>query len=286
MKKNKRGLGKGLDTLIGIANNSNQFSDGEQETLLILPVNKIKQSIYQPRKNFDVKLLEELAESIKIQGLLQPIIVRAVENESYEIIAGERRWRAVQLLGHKTVQAIIKQIDDKTMMAMAIIENLQREDLNPVEEAMALQRLQHEFDLSQQDIAETVGKPRSTVANTLRLMNLQHDVLQLLERGDIEIGHAKCLLGIEKSMQLSTAKIIVENTLTVRDTEALIKNNQSRPPKKKQKKKDANVQKLERELSEKVGAKVVIQETSKNKGKLVITYNSLDELDGVIKHIN
>jgi ParB family chromosome partitioning protein len=230
--------------------------------------------------------LEELADSIKAQGVMQPIIVREIEPQKYEIIAGERRWRATQLAGLDTIPALVRELSDETALAMALIENIQREDLNAMEEAIALHRLQTEFELTQQEIATAVGKSRSTVANFLRLMSLPKETQVLLERGDIEMGHAKALLGLPQDQQAAAARWVVAKGLTVRETEAYVsrllegdKNDSAKPLK------DPNIKALETELASKLGAKVQIQHGRKGKGKLVLAYNSLDELDGILAHI-
>ncbi|MEM8593623.1 MAG: ParB/RepB/Spo0J family partition protein [Pseudomonadota bacterium] len=293
MAKSKRGLGKGLDALIGKSAPASAMpttsgaasSPQSAEVLQDLPMEKIQRGQYQPRRHFEQDALEDLALSIKKQGLLQPIVVRPISDDKYEIIAGERRWRASQIAGLSEITAIIKQIDDESAIAMALIENIQREDLNPVEEALALQRLQKEFDLSQQEVADAVGKPRSTVANILRLTALHPNVLSYLERGDIETGHAKCLLSADRDQQPSLAKKVIDGGLTVRQLEQLMKAPAKSP--KPIATPNADIMRLETDLAEKLGAKVSLQQSTNNKkGKLVIHYNNLDELDGILKHIH
>lgn len=255
-------------------------------TLKKLPVERIQRGQYQPRRDIEPEALEELAESIKAQGVMQPIIVREIGPQKYEIIAGERRWRATQLAGLDTIPALVRELSDETALAMALIENIQREDLNAMEEAIALHRLQTEFELTQQEIATAVGKSRSTVANFLRLMSLPKETQVLLERGDIEMGHAKALLGLPQDQQAAAARWVVAKGLTVRETEAYVsrllegdQNDSAKLPK------DPNIKALETELASKLGAKVQIQHGRKGKGKLVLAYNSLDELDGILAHI-
>lgn len=294
MSAKKRGLGRGLNALLREANNETISVDGTEAaqalsgyaTLKKLPVERIQRGQYQPRRDIEPEALEELAESIKAQGVMQPIIVREIGPQKYEIIAGERRWRATQLAGLDTIPALVRELSDETALAMALIENIQREDLNAMEEAIALHRLQTEFDLTQQEIATAVGKSRSTVANFLRLMSLPKETQVLLERGDIEMGHAKALLGLPQDQQAAAARWVVAKGLTVRETEAYVsrllegdKNDSAKPLK------DPNIKALETELASKLGAKVQIQHGRKGKGKLVLAYNSLDELDGILAHI-
>lgn len=294
MSAKKRGLGRGLNALLREANNETTSVDGTEAaqalsgyaTLKKLPVERIQRGQYQPRRDIEPEALEELAESIKAQGVMQPIIVREIGPQKYEIIAGERRWRATQLAGLDTIPALVRELSDETALAMALIENIQREDLNAMEEAIALHRLQTEFELTQQEIATAVGKSRSTVANFLRLMSLPKETQVLLERGDIEMGHAKALLGLPQDQQAAAARWVVAKGLTVRETEAYVsrllegdKNDSPKPLK------DPNIKALETELASKLGAKVQIQHGRKGKGKLVLAYNSLDELDGILAHI-
>lgn len=294
MSAKKRGLGRGLNALLREANNETTSADSTEAaqalsgyaTLKKLPVERIQRGQYQPRRDIEPEALEELAESIKAQGVMQPIIVREIGPQKYEIIAGERRWRATQLAGLDTIPALVRELSDETALAMALIENIQREDLNSMEEAIALHRLQTEFELTQQEIATAVGKSRSTVANFLRLMSLPKETQVLLERGDIEMGHAKALLGLPQDQQAAAARWVVAKGLTVRETEAYVsrllegdQNDSAKLPK------DPNIKALETELASKLGAKVQIQHGRKGKGKLVLAYNSLDELDGILAHI-
>ena len=293
----KRGLGRGLDALLGshqaakqIAQEaeevaaSGQFKDGELKTL---PVEFIQRGKYQPRREMNQEALEELAGSIRAQGVMQPIVVRPVGPEKYEIIAGERRWRATQLAGLDRIPVLIREVPDEAAIAMALIENIQREDLNPMEEAIALARLQQEFELTHQQIADAVGKSRATVTNLLRLMSLREDVQRLLEHGDLEMGHARALLTLAPELQASTAQNVVAKGLSVRQTEALVRRLQETKSDKPDTSfgPDADIQRLEESLAEKLGAPVQIQHTAKGKGKLVLTYNSLEELDGILSHI-
>lgn len=296
MSARKRGLGRGLDALLGAGTQPRELPEGEvsaadgdtpQQVLKDLPVDLIQRGKYQPRRDIDPESLQELADSIRAQGIMQPIVVRPVAERKYEIIAGERRWRAAQLAGLDHVPAVVRDVSDEAAIAMALIENIQREDLNPIEEAIALQRLQQEFQLTQQEVADAVGKSRSTVTNLLRLMSLQSDVRLLLERGDLEMGHARALLGIEGTAQSQAARTVVGKGLSVRQTEALVRGLLARQdqPTEEPPRMDPNIRQLQDDLSQKIGARVQIQHGAKGKGKLVLTYNSLDELDGILSHI-
>ncbi|MEH6635378.1 MAG: ParB/RepB/Spo0J family partition protein [Halioglobus sp.] len=298
MSARKRGLGRGLDALLG-ASNANQSSDAQQlsaeniadtqdagSVLKELPVDLIQRGKYQPRTDIDPESLQELADSIKAQGVMQPIVVRPIADRKYEIIAGERRWRAAQLAGLDSIPAMIREVSDQTAIAMALIENIQREDLNPIEEAASLQRLQLEFELTQQEVATAVGKSRSTVANLLRLMSLREDVRRLVEHGDLEMGHARALLGLDGLDQSQAARSVVAKGFSVRQTESLVRNLLAKPDKPEpQPAIDPNIRHLQDDLSQRLGAKVRIQHSTKGKGKLVLSYNSLDELDGILRHI-
>ena len=300
----KRGLGRGLDALLGSHNAAKQIAAEAAATgiaqiaeaaehrdgqLKHLPVEFIQRGKYQPRRDMNQEALEELANSIRAQGVMQPIVVRKIGADRYEIIAGERRWRASQLAGLDTVPVVIRDVPDEAAIAMALIENIQREDLNPIEEAIALSRLQQEFELTHQQIADAVGKSRATVTNLLRLMSLRDDVQRLLEHGDLEMGHARALLSLAPELQVSTAQQVVSKSLSVRQTESLVRKlleEKSAAPTEKSVTADADIKRLQDSLAEKVGAVVMIQHTAKGKGKLVFSYNSLDELDGILNHIN
>ena len=294
----KRGLGRGLDALIG----SHQAAKKAAEEIVAgntaaelpadavlreLPVEFMQRGKYQPRRDMNQEALEELANSIRAQGLMQPIVVRPIGVEKYEIIAGERRWRAAQLAGLDKVPVVVRDVPDEAAIAMALIENIQREDLNPMEEAIALSRLQHEFELTHQQIADAVGKSRATVTNLLRLMSLREDVQRLLEHGDLELGHAKCILGLPLEQQAGAAHTVVSKGLSVRQTEALVRSlhEEKQKPKTAVPRLDPDIKRLQEELSEKIGAAVDIQHGPKGKGKLVLSYNSLDELEGILAHI-
>lgn len=308
MAAKKRGLGRGLNALLSGAGaqqaraqagavapentdtplTHDDVLEGVDGKLRQMPIDLVQRGKYQPRRDMHPDALEELAESIKSQGVIQPIVVRAIASDKYEIIAGERRWRAAQLAGLQEVPALIRDVPDEAAIAMALIENIQRENLNAMEEALALSRLQQEFELTQQGVAEAVGKSRATVANLLRLLSLREEVQRMLEHGDLEMGHARALLGLPVERQFQAANTVVGKGLSVRQTEALVRSllsetNQQKKPTSKNI--DPDIKKLQNDLSEKVGSPVLIQHSSKGKGKLIINYNNLDELDGVLKHI-
>ena len=298
MAAKKRGLGRGLDALLGAnapaaekpATDSAPAATAapENNALKELPVEYMQRGKYQPRRDMSPEALEDLSNSIKEQGIMQPIVVRPIGEKKYEIIAGERRWRASQLAGLDKVPVIVKDVPDDAAIAMALIENIQREDLNPIEEAMALHRLQQEFELTQQEVADAVGKSRSTVTNLLRLMTLKEDVRRLLEHGDLEMGHARAILGLAADQQSYAANQVVSKGLSVRQAESLVRKLQQEAedkPAEQQTEPSADIKNLERELSEKLGSPVMIQHSAKGKGKLVIKYANLDELDGVLAHL-
>lgn len=289
MAVKKRGLGRGLDVLLSSATaNSPQdnAAQADPKELQHIPLESIQRGKYQPRGDMDQTSLEELAESIKAQGVMQPIVVRSVSKNKFEIIAGERRWRAAQLAGLKTIPALVREVSDEAAIAMALIENIQREDLNPIEEAVALQRLQKEFELTQQEVANAVGKSRASVANLLRLISLPDEVKTLLTHGDLEMGHARALLGLPVEQQVDAARHVVAKGLTVRQTEALVRNILADKPAKEKPAIDPDVKRLEQKLAERLGTQVQIKHGAKGKGQLVIKYGSLDELQGVLAHIN
>ena len=287
----KRGLGKGLsdlgvEALLMSDSTTDEMESGRDQGFTYLPVGELQPGRYQPRRDMDQVGLQELADSIRSQGIIQPIVVRPINDEQFEIIAGERRWRASQLAGLDSVPCIIKDVPDEAAVAIALIENIQREDLNAMEEAIALNRLLNEFELTHQQVAEAVGKSRTTVTNLLRLNNLNEDVKILLEHGDIEMGHARCLLALEGEAQSDAARLAVAKALTVRETEKLVRSILEPAPKKEVQEKDPDVKQLEQKLAENLGAKVEINYNKKGKGKLVISYTTLDELDGILSRIN
>jgi len=300
MATKKRGLGRGLDALLGgsaketrpVEQSTEPSAAGNGKSLNNLPVDLIQRGKYQPRRNFDQDKLQELADSIASQGVIQPIVVRPVAENKYEIIAGERRWRAAQLAGLQEIPVVIQEVDDQAAMAMALIENIQRDDLNPLEEADALQRLLNEFGLTHQQIAQAVGKSRTAVTNYLRLLELVDDVKQMLQEGSLDMGHARALLGLQGNDQLKAAREVVEKGLSVRETEKLVRRLQGIEENKTEEKKpvaqqiNPDVARLQDNLSDKLGAKVQIKQSAGGKGQLLIAYNSLDELDGILDHIH
>jgi ParB family chromosome partitioning protein len=306
MAGQRQSRGKGLDALLGISEDGEEFTiDGAATNAAVtsvssgdalkadgslqqLPVEFLQRGQYQPRRDLNPEALEELANSISTQGVMQPIVVRPIGKDKYEIIAGERRWRATQQAGLDSIPAIVRQVSDEATIAMALIENIQREDLNPMEESLALIRLQNEFKLTQQQVADAVGKSRSSVTNLMRLASLESSVQQQLERGELELGHAKCLLALQGNDQISAARSVAANAMTVRQTEALVKKLQNPNAGKgvaALANTDPDITKLQEELSEKLGAAVTIQHSGKGSGKLNIKYNSLDELDGILAHL-
>ncbi|HEX2667774.1 MAG TPA: ParB/RepB/Spo0J family partition protein [Gammaproteobacteria bacterium] len=289
MSAKRKGLGRGLDALLGgealaPVNVAEASAGGE---LRQLPLDRMQRGKYQPRRDMKEEALKELADSISKQGIVQPIVVRPIDGKRYEIIAGERRWRAAQMAGLETVPAVVREVSDKAAMAMALIENIQRADLNPLEEAEAMQRLINEFSITHQEAAEAVGRSRVMVSNLLRLLELSREVQDLVRQGALEMGHARALLALKGASQTAAARQVVDRGFTVRDTERLVRNKlkeagETRAPQGK--KTDPDVSRLERTLSEKLGAKVVVEGKGKG-GKLVIHYSSLDELDGILAHI-
>ncbi len=264
------------------------------DRLASLPLDLLQRGKYQPRVDMRPESLGELADSIKAQGLVQPILVRPLpghlpgESQRYEIIAGERRWRAAQMAGIAEIPAVIRDVPDEAAVAMSLIENIQREDLNPLEEARALGRLIEEFGLTHQAAAEAIGRSRAAVSNLLRLMDLADEVKHLLEQRRIEMGHARALLGLtSRRQQIEVAGLVAKKSLSVRDTEALVRRLLAPPPAAGESKpEDPDIRRLELELADKLGAKVLFQHTASGKGKLVVSYNSLDELEGILAHIS
>ncbi|MFM8342631.1 MAG: ParB/RepB/Spo0J family partition protein [Methylomonas sp.] len=284
MMQKKRGLGRGLSELLGDATPVVREKSQDVQTL---PIEFLQRGKYQPRRDMDPEKLRELADSIAAQGVIQPIIVRKIEGDNkYEIIAGERRWRASQLADLQEVPVVLKDLDDRSVMAIALIENIQREDLTALEEAEALRRLQDEFELTHQQIATAVGKSRTTITNLLRLLDLAFDVKVMLGKGLLEMGHARALLGLEDAKQIEIANKAVKQGLTVRAVEKLVREQNEGKPAEVSKKVDPDTLRLQRELSEKIGAKVEINHQSGGKGKLVFSYTSLEELEGIIRKIH
>jgi len=285
MATKKSALGKGLDALL--STNLLTETTANFEALNYLDLDKLTPGQYQPRQEMDQEALAALADSIRAQGVVQPIVVRQLTNQQYEIIAGERRWRAAKLAGLTQIPAIVRDLNDEATLAVALVENIQRENLNPLEEAIALQRLMQEFSLTHQEAARVVGKSRVSVSNLLRLLSLENDVKQMLLTGDIDMGHARALLALEGAQQRHTAQLIVANGLSVRDAEQLIRDILNPPAKTKKTtvKVDPDIKHLQQQLTDTLCAKVNILHQNTGKGKLVIQYNTLDELEGILSHI-
>ena len=313
MAAKKRGLGRGLDALLGSSaarTTGNEPATGQRSaakpalqavpdgdkasadavrsdgSLCKLPVDIIQRGKYQPRIDMHKESLQDLADSISAQGVLQPIVVRAISAGKFEIIAGERRWRAAQLAGLHEIPAIIREVEDRAAIAIALIENIQRENLNPLEEAKALDRLIREFELTHEQAAEAVGRSRAAVSNLLRLLELEDDVKTMVESGKLEMGHARALLALRGASQLEAARQVLSRGLSVRATEGLVRQlQQPRKPRTAAAPKDPDISRLESSLADTLGASVQIRAGRGGKGKLEISYNSLDELDGILAHI-
>jgi ParB family chromosome partitioning protein len=281
----KRGLGRGLNALLAGSDAMQAMTTPQDPSeLRELDVDLIQRGTWQPRTHFDQDALQELADSISTQGVVQPIVVRATADNRFEIVAGERRWRAAQLAGLSKIPAVVKVFDDQTAAAVSLIENIQRENLNPLEESTALLRLIAEFDMTHQQVADTVARSRASVSNLLRLQDLNSDVKELLSTRAIEMGHARALLGLNGNAQSTLAREVARNGLSVRETEALVKRRLN-PPVKKAQKKDADIARLESDLAERLGAQVSLRQQGKNKGVLEIHYSSLEALDGILARI-
>ena len=288
MNTKNRGLGRGLEALLGSLPGQGMADTGKAGQLSTLPVDLLQRGSNQPRTDFDKEALQELAESIRAQGVLQPVMVRPLDDSGkYEIIAGERRWRAAQLAGLHEIPAVVRDLDDQTAMCIALIENIQREDLNPLEQARGLARLAQEFDMTHDDIAGSVGRSRSAVTNMLRLLELCDDVKRLLESRQLEMGHARALLTLSEQQQKWAAQQIIKSGLSVRAAEALARRLQKAKTvlKPGQGRVDPDVKLLETELSEQLGAAVSIQQRKQGKGTLRIAYDSLAQLDGILDKI-
>ncbi len=297
MSAKKRGLGRGLDALLtpkkaavvaetaGSAEAIEQPAQSNNE-LNFIAIDQLIAGKYQPRKDMSEVALEELSSSIRAQGIIQPIVVRKIADEQYEIIAGERRWRAAKLAELSEIPCLVKEVPDEAAVAIALIENIQREDLNAMEEAIALKRLMTEFDLTHQAVADAVGKSRTTVSNLLRLNSLNEEVKTLLERGDIEMGHARALLPLEDDVQAELARQVADKALTVRETEALVKKSAEPAKEPKVVEKSKDIEQLEKRLCKNLKADVNIKHNAKGKGKMTIAYKSLEDLDKIISQIN
>ena len=305
MSTKRKGLGRGLDALLGsgtsASSGSSESNSGApdpahespttarpDEVITELGVERIRRGRYQPRREFNPESLSELADSIAAQGVLQPIVVRSLDDGNYEIIAGERRWRATQQAGLAKIPVVVREVDEKTALAIALIENIQRDDLHPLEEASALHRLAEEFSLTHQQVAEAVGKSRTTVTNLLRLLELEPDTKSYLDQRQLEMGHARALLGLKGRNQCDAASQVVNRGLSVRETEKLVRRWQNEETDDSQKEKpqlDPNIRSLQDDLASRLGARVAIKHGGSGAGKLVIAYNNLDELDGILAHI-
>ena len=293
MNFNKRGLGKGLDALLSTSAVAQAKQQTQQQTSLStsnidselreLEIELLQSGQFQPRKSMTDDTLAELAESILAQGIIQPIVVRRLADKSFEIIAGERRWQAAKIAGLTTVPCLIKSVDDRATIAIALIENIQREDLNVIEEAVALARLQQEFSLTHQQIAEAVGKSRAAVSNLLRLNQLSDPIKQLVEQKKLEMGHARALLSLDEAQQLAAAQKIITNLLTVREAEKLVKTLLNPKEPKKPAPQSEQVTQLQNRLTEQLGTKVAINQTKSGKGKIVISFEQQDKLDQILQ---
>lgn len=305
MTAKRKGLGRGLDALLGggIAADvtgavlePNRDSTAQSpptpasrpESIVDIGLERIHHGRYQPRRDFDPERLNELAQSIAAQGVLQPIVVRALDENNYEIVAGERRWRAAQQAGLDKIPVVVRNVDEKTALAIALIENIQRDDLHPLEEANALLRLLEEFGLTHQQVADAVGKSRASVTNLLRLLELEPEVKAALDQRQLEMGHARALLGLKGAQQGEAARQVIQRGLSVRETEKLVRrwqNGEQEPPPSDKPTLDPNIRGLQDKLAERLGTRVAIKHGGSGAGKLVIAYNTLDELDGILSHI-
>jgi ParB family chromosome partitioning protein len=293
MAGKKTGLGRGLDALLGdvqVAPAPAAQAAAPQAGVTQLGVDLLRRGVYQPRRHMDQEALEDLARSIKAQGLVQPIVVRPLagggNGARYEIVAGERRWRAAQIAGLAEVPVVVRDISDSSAIAIALIENIQREDLNPLEEAQAIRRLTDEFELTHQAAADAIGRSRTAVTNMLRLLELGAEARALLENGELEMGHARALLAlVSPRVQAEVAAQVARKGLSVRETEQLVRRTLAGKPKAPTRSQDPDVRRLQDDLAEKLGAKVTVRNGPKGRGQLVISYNSLDELDGILSHI-
>ncbi len=282
----RKGLGRGLDALLGSGASAALDGPAQAGELRQLPVDLVQRGRYQPRLHMHEESLATLAESIRERGVLQPIVVRAAAGGRYEIVAGERRWRAAQAAGLAEVPALVRDVDDQAALAIAIIENIQREDLNAIEEARALERLVDEFGITHAQAAQAVGRSRAAVSNLLRLLELNEDVRGLVESGALDMGHARALLAVAGPRQSALASQVVARGLSARETEALVKRALADPKGSgRRKAADPDVQRLERDLKERLGARVEIRQRAKGRGALVIHYASLDELDGILRRL-
>jgi len=284
----KKRLGRGLGSLIGNIDEFTRVSEQDQKSgLRELDIDRIQRGKYQPRQHFDQQSLQELADSIRSQGIVQPIVVRP-EGDHFELVAGERRWRAAQIAGLQKIPAVIRELDSKSAAAIALIENIQREDLNPLEQAQALMRLIDEFDLTHQQVADSVGRSRASVSNLLRLLDLADPVKDQVNRGLLDMGHARALLGLIRHDQIEVANIVVKRGLSVRETEALVRQRLKGDIRKKSSvnESDPDIRRLETRISEKLGAAVKIKSGKQGAGQLIVSFHNSDELDGILQHLS
>jgi len=278
-------LGRNLSSMLS-QTTLNQVKNDNRDELRNLPLDVITPGRYQPRSVFDEDKLSELADSIRAQGVVQPIVVRPIANDQYELIAGERRWRAAQIAEIADIPAVIRDVPDEVSVAMALIENIQREDLNPLEEATALRRLIDDFQMTHQEAADAVGRSRAAVSNLLRLLELMQEVKDMVDLRLIEMGHARALLSLDDELQVQAAREVVHKRLSVRDTENLVRRLQQSKKKKGQRRVDPDILRLQNRLGETLGARVRIQHQASGKGKLVIAYNNADEFEGILERLD
>jgi len=279
MNQKRKGLGRGLEALLG----GDEAPRGD--TLSALPVSRIRPGRYQPRTRMDQEALAELASSIKSQGLIQPVLVRPVDRDRYELIAGERRWRAAQMAGLQEIPALVREVADESALAMSLIENIQRENLNPMEEAAGLQRLVDEFRMTHEQAADAVGRSRSATTNLLRLLRLAKPVQGMVMEGVLEMGHARALLSLDGARQIEAANRIAARGLSVREAEALVGNMQRGQGPRRERKADRDLLRLEEEVSGRLGTTVEIRTGRKGRGKLIVHYSNLDHLDQLLKKL-
>jgi ParB family chromosome partitioning protein len=278
-------LGRNLSSMLS-QTTLREVSSGKRDELRNLPADVIRPGRYQPRSVFDEEKLAELADSIRAQGVVQPIVVRPMGDGEYELIAGERRWRAAQLAGIEAIPAVVRDVSDEVSVAMALIENIQREDLNPLEEATALRRLIDDFQMTQQEAADAVGRSRPAVSNLLRLLELMQEVKDLIDMRRIEMGHARALLSLDDTLQVQAAREVVRKQLSVRETENLVRRLQQSMKMKGQRRVDPDILRLQNRISEQLGARVRIQHLASGKGKLTIAYNNADEFEGILERLD
>lgn len=283
--RKKPALGRNLSSMLS-QTTLQQVNTDNRDELRNLPLDVITPGRYQPRSVFDEDKLNELADSIRSQGVVQPVVVRPVSNDQYELIAGERRWRAAQIAGIDDIPAVVRDVPDEVSVAMALIENIQREDLNPLEEATALRRLIDDFQMTHQEAADAVGRSRAAVSNLLRLLELMQEVKDMIDLRLIEMGHARALLSLDDDLQVQAAREVVHKRLSVRDTENLVRRLQQSKKKKGSRRIDPDILRLQNRLGETLGARVRIQHQASGKGKLIIAYNNSDEFEGILDRLD